>query len=344
MSSWIERLYYPERPEGPLRELALAPLAVAEALFATGVQLRAVARASGWLRAERVPGLRVVSVGNLLVGGAGKTPVVRAIAERLVGRGVRVAILSRGHGRTSTGEVRVEGPPWPEVDRCGDEPLMLARSLPGATVWVGPDRLALARLAARCGAAVALLDDGFQHWRLARDVDLVVVDEAVGMGNGHLLPRGPMREPTWSLCRATLLWVRAAERPVSVQWPPGIPRVRARFVPRDLVDPVGEVHAAAVLRGRKVVGFAGIGRPTSFRQTLAGLGAELVAFTGFPDHHRFTAAELRALEQRASASGAWLVTTEKDGVRCPGPAGVHVLRMGVEVLEGEELLDRALLG
>lgn len=344
MSRWVERLFYPGAPEGTLRELALSPLAVAESFFAAGVQARTAARARGWLRPERVPGLRVISVGNVQVGGAGKTPVVRALAERLVRRGQPVAILSRGYGRTATGDVRVEGPPWPEPERCGDEPLMLARSLPSATVWVGPDRLRLAGLAARCGAAVALLDDGFQHWRLARDVDLVVVDEAVGLGNGHLLPRGPLREPAWALGRATLLWVRASETPVAVPWPERVPRVRARHRPRDLVAPGGEVHAPDALRGRRVVGFAGIGRPTAFRRTLEGLGAEVVAFGDFPDHHRFGEGELRALERQASAAGAWLVTTEKDAVRCPEGAPVHVLRLGVEVLEGEEHLDRLLGG
>jgi len=344
MSGWVERLFYPERPEGALRELALSPLAVAEALFATGVRLRTAACAKQWLRAERVPGLRVISVGNVLVGGAGKTPVVRALAERLVARGQPVAILSRGYGRASTGDVRVEGPPWPEVERAGDEPLMLARSLPRATVWVGADRLALARLAARCGAAVALLDDGFQHWRLGRDADVVVVDEAVGLGNGHLLPRGPLREPVSALGRATLLWVRAAEKAVPMPWPEGLPRVRARHGARDVVDPAGEVHPADVLRGRRVVGFAGIGRPTAFRRTLEGLGAEVVGFTGFPDHHPFRREELHALEQQAASAGAWLVTTEKDRMRCPEAAPVHVVRLGVEVLEGEELLERVLSG
>ncbi|MGZ3444507.1 MAG: tetraacyldisaccharide 4'-kinase [Myxococcaceae bacterium] len=344
MSRWVERLFYPERPESVLRELVLSPLAVAEACFAAGVQARAGAWARGWIRAERVPGLRVVSVGNVLVGGAGKTPVVRALAERLLTRGETVAILSRGHGRTATENVRVEGPPWPEVERCGDEPLMLARSVPAAHVWVGQDRAALARLASRCGATVALLDDGFQHWRLARDADLVVVDEAVGLGNGHLLPRGPLREPAWALARASLLWVRAADTPVPVPWPPGVPRVRARHQARDVVDPAGDVHPPDVLRGRRVVGFTGIARPTGFRRTLEGLGAEVGEFTGFPDHHPFGAGELRTLERQAAAAGAWLVTTEKDRTRCPESFPTAVVRLGVEVLEGQELVDRLLMG
>jgi tetraacyldisaccharide 4'-kinase len=171
-----------------------------------------------------------------------------------------------------------------------------------------------------------------------------VVDEAVGLGNGHLLPRGPLREPASALGRATLLWVRVGERPVPVPWPDGVPRVRARHGPRDVVAPHGEVHAPDVLRGRRVVGFAGIGRPTEFRRTLERLGADVAGFRGFPDHHPFSAEELRALEREAQAAGAWLVTTEKDAVRCPAGAPLHVLRLGVEVLEGGDALDRVLGG
>jgi tetraacyldisaccharide 4'-kinase len=342
VSAWVERLFYPARPEGPLRELALAPLAVLESAFATGVQLRSVAQAQGWLSQEQVPGLRVVSVGSMLVGGAGKTPVVRALAERLLRAGRPVAILSRGYGRREVEDVRVEGPPWPEAERCGDEPLMLARSLPSAQVWVGVDRARLARRAAEGGARVALLDDGFQHWHLARAADVVVVDEAVGLGNGHLLPRGPMREPASALGRATLLWVRAAEPSVPVPWPPGVPRVRARHGPGEVVDPSGASHPPEVLRGHPVVAFAGIARPGAFRRTLGALGAEVVGFHAFGDHHRFRADELGALERQAASAGAWLLTTEKDRVRCPEQLGVHVLRLGVEVLEGEGVLDAAL--
>jgi tetraacyldisaccharide 4'-kinase len=138
--------------------------------------------------------------------------------------------------------------------------------------------------------------------------------------------------------------VRAAEKAVPMPWPEGLPRVRARHGARDVVDAAGEVHPADVLRGRRVVGFAGIGRPTAFRRTLEGLGAEVVGFTGFPDHHPFRREELHALEQQAASAGAWLVTTEKDRMRCPEAAPVHVVRLGVEVLEGEELLERVLSG
>jgi tetraacyldisaccharide 4'-kinase len=338
VTEWVERLFYPSGPEGPLRQLLLSPLSAAELGFRVGVSLRGLAYDRGWVEVEAVSGLSILSVGNLTVGGAGKTPVVRALAERLLGAGERVAVLSRGWGRRSEEELRVVGPLWPSVDLCGDEPLMLARSLPAAQVWVGADRAKLARRAVELGATAAILDDGFQHRRLGRALDIVVVDEGVGLGNGHLLPRGPLREPPEALSRARLLWVRASERPVPIPWPAGVPQVRARHAPSELLSPDGSARAPAVLGGRAVVAFCGLARPSNFRRTLETLGAELRGFHPFADHHRFSAAELSALERAAADAGAWLVTTEKDAVRCPEGFGVHVLRLGVEVVEGEPTL------
>ena len=341
MSRALESLFYPEAPESLGRRLLLAPLDVAEGAFRGAVALRSLAYARGWARPTRIDGLRVVSVGNLTVGGSGKTPVVRALAERLQAAGESVAILSRGYGRRAPDARQVEGPPWPPVEAVGDEPLMLARSLPGVRVWVGADRVALAMQARARGASVALLDDGFQTRRLGRDLDVVVVDEAVGLGNGHLLPRGPLREPGSALRRAQLLWLRVAERPAEVDWPPGVPRVRARHAPRDVVDPSGRVTPAGELRGRRVVAFCGLARPTSFRRTVEALGPEVVRFDAFPDHHRYTPAELRALEQSATG-GAMLLTTEKDAVRLPEGFPASVVRLGVAVLEGDEQLRHEL--
>jgi tetraacyldisaccharide 4'-kinase len=344
VTEWAERIFYPSRPEGPLRQLLLSPLSAAELGFRAAVSLRGLAYDRGWVEVETLPGLSVLSVGNLTVGGAGKTPVVRALAERLLGAGERVSVLSRGWGRRSDEEMRVAGPPWPSVEICGDEPLLLARSLPAAQVWVGADRVRLARRALQAGATVALLDDGFQHRRLGRALDIVVVDEAVGLGNGHLLPRGPLREPLSALSRARLLWVRASEQPVTVPWPVRVPRVRARHAPSQLLSPDSAAVSPEVLRGRPVVAFCGLARPFSFRRTLETLGAEIRGFQAFADHHLFSAAELLALERAAADSGAWLVTTEKDAVRCPEGFGVHVLRLAVEVIEGEQTLAALLDG
>ena len=280
MSGWVERLFYPGRPEGTLRELALSPLAVAESFFAAGVQARTAARTRGWLHAERVPGLQVISVGNVQVGGAGKTPVVRALAERLVRRGQPVAILSRGHGRTSTGDVRVEGPPWPEPERCGDEPLMLARSVPAATVWAGADRLRLAGLAARWRGGGGAARRRLPAPGLARDEDVVVVDEAVGFGNGRMLPRGPLREPLSGLRRATLFWVRAASTPGPT---PTLPRCQRRACGRGIGPrPGGTPRGAASHRGAEGPAGARVGGPRrgAFLRTLGELGTDVRGSSG----------------------------------------------------------------
>lgn len=348
MSTRLEALFYPERPEGLGRRVLLAPLTLASAGFRAGVALRGASYARGWARSTCVEGLGVVSVGNLTVGGAGKTPVVRALTERLLAAGAAVAILSRGYGRRGTADLCLEGPPWPSVDDAGDEPLMLARSLPGVRVWVGRDRVRLAGLARQRGATVALLDDGFQARRLARDLDIVVLDEAVGVGNGHLLPRGPLREPPGALRRAGLLWVRVAEPPASrgvrdlVESAEGIPRVRARHAPRDVLEPSGATSSVQALAGRRVVAFCGLARPSSFLASLSGLGVEVARFEAFADHHRYQARELRTLEQVAAASGAGLLTTEKDAVRLPEGFPASVLRLGVTVLDGEEQLRHEL--
>jgi tetraacyldisaccharide 4'-kinase len=266
------------------------------------------------------------------------------LAERLVRAGRRVGILTRGYGRRGR-EARVftGAGPLPSVEEAGDEPLLLARRCPEVHVLVGADRRVLARRARdELGLEVVLLDDGFQHRRLARDEDVVVVDEAVGFGNGRMLPRGPLREPLSALRRATLFWVRAAQTPgPTLPALPG-PRVRARYQPTGWVDPSGRLHPARALEGQPVLALAGLARPGGFLRTLGELGVEVRGTALFGDHHRFTAGELREVAARAGSLGARVVTTEKDGVRLPAGFEAWQVRLGVEVLEGESHLCRAL--
>jgi tetraacyldisaccharide 4'-kinase len=211
---------------------------------------------------------------------------------------------------------------------------------------VGADRVTAAfRARDDFGLDTVLLDDGFQHRRLHRDEDLVVVDEAVGLGNGQLLPRGPLREPPSALRRATLLWLRAAPGDVAPNpWVEAltVPRVRTRYGPTGWRDPAGTEHATNALEGRPVLALAGLARPGGFLKTLTTLGVEVRDAALFPDHHRFTAEELRQVEARARQQGARVVTTEKDAVRLPAGFEAWVVRLGVEVLEGEAHLKRAL--
>lgn len=340
----IERLFYPAEPESWDRRALLSPVTALSWGYGLGIRLRGALYDAQFLSGERVEGLRVISVGNLNVGGTGKTPAVLHLAEMLVRAGRKVGILTRGYGRQSKEPLTFKGTePLPSVEEAGDEPLLLARRCPEARVLVGADRRTLARRARdEFGLEVVLLDDGFQHRRLARDEDVVVVDEAAGFGNGKLLPRGPLREPLSALRRATLFWVRVATTPGHSLPPLPGPQVRTRYRPTAWVDPAGADLPPESLSGVPVVALAGLARPGNFLRTLRQLGASIQDAALFPDHHRFTASELREVETRAARHGARIVTTEKDAVRLPRGFEAWTVRLRVEVLEGEDLLRKAL--
>ena len=216
--SALEQAWWTDRPAGWQRAL-LAALWPAELAFAGAARLRGLAYDRRWLEVATAPA-PVISVGNVAVGGAGKTPVTHAIATRLAARGRRVAILSRGYGAVRS-DVRVVADGERvllEAEAGGDEPVLLARRLPGVRALCGPRRAELASLATGAlGADTLLLDDGFQHRALARDLDVVVLDAANPFGNGHLLPVGPNREPRRALGRAGLVWLSRADQALPEQ-------------------------------------------------------------------------------------------------------------------------------
>lgn len=279
------------------------------------------------------PGVPVVCVGNLTMGGAGKTPVVRELAGRLGGH-----VLTRGYGGREAGPLQVDPARHTAAD-VGDEPLMLARDLP---VWVARDRPAGAKAAAAAGAKVVVMDDGHQNPSLKKALSLVVVDGETRagewpFGDGRVFPAGPMREP---LAR-------------------GLARADASVVllPADLAAPDPELMAALaakpVLIARlqpegpppagPLVGFAGIGKPWKFERALVAAGAELADFAPFPDHFAYDAAALKLLAERAAQFGAALVTTEKDWVRLPPDWRARVAPWPVRaVFEDEAKLDAIL--
>jgi tetraacyldisaccharide 4'-kinase len=339
----LERLFYPPEPESWTRRALLTPVSMLAWGYGAGVRLRGALYESSLLQGERVEGLRVISVGNLNVGGTGKTPAVLYLAETLLRAGRKVGILTRGYGRSTKEPLTFTGAePLPRVEEAGDEPLLLARRCPQARLLVGADRRALAKRARDAYSLdVVLLDDGFQHRKLARDEDIVVVDEAAGFGNGHMLPRGPLREPLAALSRATLFWIRTAPSPVPLP-PLAAPQVRTRYGPTAWVDPEGAKHPPEALSGAPVLALAGLARPGGFLRTLRHLGTDVRDAALFADHHRFTARELRDAETRAEKLGARLVTTEKDAVRLPEGFPAWKVQLGVEVLEGESHLHRAL--
>ncbi|SMH53519.1 tetraacyldisaccharide 4'-kinase [Azospirillum agricola] len=252
----------------------------------------------------------VICIGNLVAGGAGKTPVGLAVAAALARRGVAAHALTRGHGGREPGPLRVDPARHGAAD-VGDEALLLAAAGP---CWVARDRAAGADAAVAAGARAIVMDDGFQNPGLAKDLSLLVADGAVGFGNGRLIPAGPLRERVADgLRRADALVVLGEDRAgVAAQVAartPGLPVLHARLEPA--------AADAADLRGRRLLAFAGIGRPEKFFATLEALGAELVQRVPFADHHPFRPAEIAALIDRAATLGALPVTTAKDAVRLP---------------------------
>ncbi|HEY0524478.1 MAG TPA: tetraacyldisaccharide 4'-kinase [Stellaceae bacterium] len=263
----------------------------------------------------------VVCVGNLVAGGAGKTPVVLSLARLLAAEGKAVHVVTRGYGGRFAGPVAVD-PARHDAEEVGDEPLLLAAAAP---TWVARDRVAGAREAVAAGAGILLLDDGFQNPALAKDLSLLVVDGGYGFGNGLVMPAGPLREPVGAgLARAqavVLIGEDEAGAARAIDDGQGRPPTLLR------ADLVPARDAAADLAGRRVLAFAGIGRPAKFFATLERLGAEIAESRAFPDHHPYAAAEIEGLLAAARSLGAMPVTTAKDAVRLP-PA----LRDAVRVL------------
>lgn len=346
------------QPTGSQRAL-LGLLAALESAYGAVVRARNAGYAAGLLPVRRLP-CRVISVGNLTVGGTGKTPAVLCLARALTGAGVRVAILLRGYGRRTEGRVRVVSDGrggclgWREA---GDEALLLARSLPAVPVVVGADRYAAGRVALEeFRSDLLLLDDGFQHRRLHRDVDLLLLDATDPFGGERLLPRGRLREPLEGLARAHALLVTRADED------PGASGLRERLAPLAAGRPVGfAVHRPVGLverpggetrpldssRGLRVLAVSGIAKPESFARTLAALPATVVGRLEFPDHHPYGAADRAAIRRAAHDAGAEAVlTTEKDLVRMETGLApdlpILAVRVELGLVAGAEELGTAL--
>lgn len=327
--------------------LALLPLS---GLFAVGTELRRLAYATGLLRRERAP-IPVVSVGNLTVGGTGKTPLTLWLARRLQLRGLRVAIVSRGYGGQSAGPTIVSRGAGveAEVEEVGDEAAMLGKSFTGVVV-TARRRLAGVQQAAQLGCDVAVLDDGFQHLALARDFDLVVVSSR----RGGLLPAGPMREGWRALRRAdaVVLAIRGEETD-AVPLPLSAVRARltqctARFRPNGLVVSDSgrwEERPIATISGARVLAVCGIAEPAAFYQTLRAWGADVREIFEYPDHHAYTADDWQNINREAH-SVDYVVTTEKDLIKLErfpfAKDKLVAVRIIPELEAGDELVERVL--
>lgn len=287
-------------------------------------QARAVAKR------ERLP-VRVISIGNISCGGTGKTPLVLWICRYLAEIGAGAAILTRGYGRSGKGPARVKAPRESRYRQSavfGDEPVLLAESLPSVPVWVGRRRAESGRaaLSGRPGIGVIVLDDGFQHLALDRDLDIVLLDSRNPFGNGRTLPLGPLREPVRHLHRADALVLthsdarrEFADTKSTVEGLfPGKPIFSCRHRITGFMDVSGRSLPVNALADRKAAAFAGIAGPEGFFDSLSRCGVEVCARIPFPDHHRYSSPDLERVIEAASSSGAELiVTTAKDAVRLP---------------------------
>lgn len=300
----------------------LAPLSLAWQLV--GTARHAVARP--W----RAP-VPVICVGNLVAGGAGKTPVVLSLLALLKARGLKPAALTRGYGGSAAGPLPVD-PQRHDAAKVGDEALLLAALAP---TWVARDRVDGAREAIGEGAELLVMDDGFQNPRLHKDFSLLVVDAGYGLGNGRVMPAGPLREaPASGFARAhaVVLVGDGSLDSIVRHLPPGLPVLRAHLAPRE-----------RSLAGRRVYAFAGIGRPQKFFDSLRELGARVVGTEAFADHQPYDAVTLERLAAAAADADAQLITTAKDAARlgAAAPPGLAVLDVQL-VWEDKDALARLL--
>lgn len=344
---------YWDDPDTPVVSAGLSALS-----WAYRAALAARDRAYRWgvLPTGRLP-CPVISVGNLTLGGTGKTPTVELVARTLRELGAAPAVLSRGYGRATRGVVVVADREaiLAEARAGGDEPRLLAERLPGVPVVVGENRYEAGRVAVeRCGATALVLDDGFQHRTLAKDLEILVVSGRAPWGNARVFPRGTLREPLGGLRRAHAVLVTnpagsetVAEVTTTVRRHHATaPVLAARYELQDASEPLrGRRLPARELGGRRLLAFAGLGSPEGFAETVDATGIRRVGFVEFPDHHWFTPSDVAELARDARAAGAQgLVTTEKDWMRMrelpPPPLPLWVLPIRLVIEAGHETWRR----
>lgn len=332
----VERAWRPSTVAEQALQLGLRPLAMA---YGAAVGARNALYDLGWLPSARVAA-RVVSIGNLTVGGTGKTPAALWLADRLIARGRRAGIVARGYRKRRPGVVIVgtDGTPLVAPEEGGDEAVMLAHRFAGPVVTGERRAEAAAAAVAQFGLDVVVLDDGFQHRALHRDADLVLVSDDPAAG--RLLPAGSRREPLGSLARARAVLAVGDGAPAT---PSSLPRFQARIEATALVQATEagwRTAPVSALDGARVIAVSGVARPERFAALLARCGAQVRRHIVFPDHHTYASVDVAALVA-ASAEGV-LVTTEKDLVKLaeiPGLRALHALRVEMVVDRPEALVD-----
>jgi len=314
---------------------------------------------NGRIKSQRLDA-RVISVGNITVGGTGKTPVVEYLAQLLSKRGKTVGILSRGYRRKSRGTVLVSDGTRILTDplRAGDEPYLLARRLKGVPVIVDNNRYRGGKFALeRFQIDYFILDDGFQHRQLWRDLDILLIDASRPFGYGRVLPAGLLREPLGNMERAQLIWLTRVDQTdalsevmTEIRRHTSAPIVTSLHKPKRLINPnTSTILKLRDVKGRRAIAFTGIGNPSSFQKTLLRLGIELMDFLIYPDHYLYNNRDLDKIKSRFKRSGAELIiTTEKDHLRLLSnewkDLPLFFLDIQVELVEGRETLEQKLLG
>lgn len=325
-----------KKKAGWLAHSILYPLSAVYGFF---VKARVLLYAFNILPSHSLP-RKVISIGNITVGGTGKTPVTIFLAEFYRKSGKKVAVLSRGYKGSASGAAIVSdgnslllGPA-----EAGDEPYLIASRLKGVPVVVCPDRVkGGSLLIERFSPDIIILDDAFQHIRLKRDVNIVLIDSEEGFGPGYLLPRGILREPVSQLKRADFALIKGGPAK-GVEWEAlqkySVPSMAFHYKASSVYDiDTGEELAAEALSGKKGVAVSGIANPASFIDTLSALKISFARTFSFPDHHSYSEKDIIEIEKAASGNG-FVITTEKDGVKLKGRikgAKVYALRIDAEM-------------
>ena len=362
---YLYKVVHGDEP-GILAALLLGLLHIFSVIYGLGVSAKLYLYKYGIFKQHKLA-CQVISLGNITVGGTGKTPTAQRLATIIQEMGYRVVILNRGYRAGWNGQVGVVSDGhkiYMTVTEAGDEAYLLAKSLPGIPVVIGRNRILTGQYAVnQLKAEVIILDDGYQHWQLARDLDIVLIDALNIFGNNFMLPRGTLREPLSNLARAQAFLLTKVDQSTD-DARDIIHSTLARYNQQALV--VESIHqpkcfveieewykglritnvALETIRSKKVVAVSAIGNPSSFEQTILDIGVAEVSGIRYADHHDYTMAEMQEIMQRAVDEKAYaLITTEKDAVKIPAefihsdrPLPLYVLSISVHFTEGYEEL------
>jgi len=353
--SWrIDQILYRKEKSFLLR-LLLFPLYLSSLPYEGAIRIKTFLYSTGLLNPKRLP-CPVISLGNITVGGTGKTPLVMALARGLLERGIPVAILSRGYkGARTSGPLVSNGQNvFLSLEESGDEPFLMAETLKGIPVLVGKDRFLNGQMAfQRFGVRGLLLDDGYQYLRLHRDLNILLIDSHIGFGDHQLLPRGILREPLSHLRRAHLFLLTKVDHPEISQRleerlrevNPSSQIFHSHYEPLGLIGPKGEWEEIDTIKGKKILVFSGIANPKYFSFLLRECGMEIIREVIFPDHHIYTTKDLISIKKKVNKID-WAVTTEKDMVKLKrfniDPLPIRALRIEVKIWEEEEFYKRVM--